>query len=207
MHTIPFSDYTTLLKCLKLSGGQLFGGLVRSLTMGTLDCADIDIWFTSNLQKDKFLNAMKDNFTTDFTFPFDDKFANDYDHERFVGRWQPSNYVPSDENSAIMIDMVVSPTFLTGPFTCNSLSYDREEYTCHDSRFTVEQIKDQIKNKESYIYDDFVKKIKGTKFEVRYCDRLSRMKARGYKFQPLSSLQTETKVEVSYKYVNEKDMY
>ena len=207
MHTIPFSDYTTLLKCLKLSGGQLFGGLVRSLTMGALDCADIDIWFTSNNQKDKFLNAMKDNFTSNFTFPFDDKFANDYDHERFVGRLQPSNYVPSDERSAIVIDMVVSPTFLTGPFTCNALSYNGGNYTCHDSKFTIEQIKDQIKTKQSYYYDDFVKKIRGTKFAVRYADRLRKMKDRGYKFEALSSLQNETEVEVSYKYVNEKDMY
>ncbi len=205
MHTVPFSDYTTLLKCLKLSGGQLFGGLVRSLTMGKLDCADIDIWFTSNEQKDKFLNAMKDNFMTNFVFPYEDDFFDDYDHARFVGRWQPSNYVPSDEDSAILIDMVVSPTFLNGPFTCNSLSYDGKKYTCHDDRFSIEQIKNQIKTKHSYYYDDYVKKIKGTKFALRYENRVRRMMDRGYSIQSLSSLQNE--VEVRYKYVNEKDMY
>ena len=208
MHTVPHYDYVALTKCMAASNGQFFGGFVRNLTAGRLECKDIDIWFTTEQHKDKFLNDMKDTFTTNFIFPFVDDtpaFLNDYAHQRYIGIWQPSNYVPSDEFSAIKIDMVVSPTFVNDHFTVNSLSYDGATYTCHDSRFTVADIKEQIEKKRGYFYEDFVNIIKGTEFEPRYYERLQQMKIRGYRFESINEIQVEP--EIKYNYVDERKSY
>lgn len=97
----------------------------------------------------------------------------------------------------------LSPTFVCDFFSVNLLSYDGEKFECHDDRFTVNEIIDQIKTKHGYIMQNF-KRVDD--YYYKFDNRLKSLKERGYTMEPLSD-RGPKKVKSEYIFNGSKDRY
>jgi len=194
---IPPTDCDIVYKCIKQSNGRLFGGFVRNLVVGNSHCRDLDIWFTCDEDKDKFVELFKQE--TKFNYPFKlwlgiTNFNNEqikntisYPFTRSVGQWVTTNCTGDNKaNSPVIVDLVVSKSFPVNDFTINMLSYDGELFISHSHQFSVNDIKEQIKSKKGYIYDDYYSKCHTYKSSNACYLRLEKFKKRGYTLIPLS---------------------
>ena len=140
-YTIHPQDFQSLLQCLIPSKGKLVGGIVRNFVQDLLECNDIDIWFTSNDDKDMFIRE----FTSKHTFMMDEtRHINEQGFDKYLGYWKLDEY-------CIPIELMVCLEFPMGDFSFNLLSYDGNIVQSESTQFTTEEIISHIIHKSGFI--------------------------------------------------------